>query len=152
MSSYKSQKDTIDRTYNDLQKARESSKLFSDVRDTANMAQRLTVVETMFQALWSLAKKKGFTEEDLFSEIQELRDNRKKNYKTAPKYSCPACGKTMQLSVTDPFFASCMYCSKKMMVNPLATPEDISEEDSIQQNGQPDQDPFGLGNMGDPFM
>lgn len=152
MANYRSQQDSIDRTYNSLQKARESSKFLSDTIETASMAQRLTIVETMFQALWSMAKKKGLTEEDLFAEIEDIMANRKKNYRSAPKYSCPACGKTMQLSKSNPFYANCMYCSEQMLVNPLAIPEDNPEDDANSQNDQPNQDPYGLGNMGDPFM
>lgn len=151
MASYRSQQDTIDRAYNGLKQARESSKFLSDTIETANMAQRLTIVETLFQSLWSIAKKKGITEEDLFSEIESLMANRKENYRAAPKYICPACGKTMQLSKSNPFYANCMYCSEKMIVNPLAVPES-KEEESNEQDSQVNQDPYGLGNMGDPFM
>lgn len=122
---YNDYRQVAERNFESLQNARQEFRTNSAASHIDSLMDRVVVTEYMVQAMWTLLMKTGATREDLFEELNKVIAKNKNVQNKRPKYSCPKCGKIMQMGNFDPFTANCMYCGSTRTIYPYDTVEDL---------------------------
>lgn len=82
------------------------------------LEDRMIVAETLIQTMWTLLQEQGVTKEQLIETMKRTHEVRKEKADNTVDHACPKCGKNMQISVTTPYLAKCMYCTTEITIDP----------------------------------
>lgn len=97
------------------------------------LKKRVETLEVLNYGLWIMLKKKGFTDDEYDTALQEAKETMLAKF-TAKKdaVACPKCGRLLQEA--EIFGIKCIYCGYEQVANPYkVASEEAPAEDEVPQ-------------------